>query len=71
MNDTAPYVYSNEVRRGPLPGEILGSFTSHGAAVCAFVKLRAPNFLYSPLGGWQGDDLAEFWRMKARMEEAK
>ena len=55
------YVYSNELCNDD--GEVLGRFTSHGAAVAAILRMNKPN--YSPLAGWVPADLVEFERIKA------
>jgi hypothetical protein len=57
---SALFIYSNTVQRDN--GEVVGTFSTHTAAFCAFIKLSSPD--YQPLNGWDKADLVEFERMQ-------
>ena len=57
---SALFVYSNTVQRDN--GEVVGTFSSHTAAFCAFIRLSLPD--YTPLNGWQPADLRAFDAMQ-------
>ena len=57
---SALFVYSNNVQLDN--GEVVGTFSSHTAAFCAFIRLSLPH--YAPLGGWKPCDLEAFEAMQ-------
>jgi hypothetical protein len=48
-------------------GVIVGTFSSHGAAFCAYLRLSLPD--YAPLGGWGPDDLNQFHKLQERVSK--
>ena len=62
------YVKSEHVMRPNWPDESIGQFSSHWAAVAAFVRLRDPDF--RSLDGDKEEDLQEEEAMRARLRKA-
>lgn len=60
---SALFVYGNTVQRDN--GEVVGTFSSHTAAFCAFIRLSLAD--YAPLNGWVASDRVEFEAMRTRV----